>query len=191
MSKVQLQGNASGTGIFTIASPNSNTDRTLTLPNNTGTLLSDASTISVANLPSGSVLQVVALSISDVSITAGTSANVVNQNITTVGANSKFYIYGSVIARSDSGSDVGLGLSITMGGNTFYPMNAYMVDRWAGSVSGGSFRVPVGIGASYTSSFGAGTTQSVVVTLQMYSSNGGAEQNGASGQKLILLEVKP
>ena len=45
MSKVSLAGNASGTGIFTIASPNSNTDRTLTLPDNTGTLLSTASTI--------------------------------------------------------------------------------------------------------------------------------------------------
>jgi hypothetical protein len=38
MSKVQLAGNASGTGIFTIASPNSNTDRTLTLPDATGTV---------------------------------------------------------------------------------------------------------------------------------------------------------
>jgi hypothetical protein len=32
MSKVVIQGNASGTGDFTIAAPNSNTDRTLTLP---------------------------------------------------------------------------------------------------------------------------------------------------------------
>jgi hypothetical protein len=56
MSKVQLQGNASGTGIFTIASPNSNTDRTLTLPNQTGTLLTNAST---TGFPAGSVLQVV------------------------------------------------------------------------------------------------------------------------------------
>lgn len=38
MSKVQLSGNANGTGIFTIASPNSNTDRTLTLPDAAGTL---------------------------------------------------------------------------------------------------------------------------------------------------------
>jgi hypothetical protein len=56
MSKVQVAGNASGTGIFTIASPNSNTDRTLTLPNATGTLLSSATT---AGFPAGSVLQVV------------------------------------------------------------------------------------------------------------------------------------
>lgn len=32
MSKIALSPNASGTGTFTIASPNSNTDRTLTLP---------------------------------------------------------------------------------------------------------------------------------------------------------------
>lgn len=37
MSQVKIQGNASGTGIFTIAAPNSNTDRTLTLPNASGT----------------------------------------------------------------------------------------------------------------------------------------------------------
>lgn len=48
MSKVQLAGNASGTGIFQIASPNSNTDRTLTLPDNTGTIVSTGSTGAVS-----------------------------------------------------------------------------------------------------------------------------------------------
>ena len=38
MSKIALQGDASGTGTFTIASPNSNTDRTLTLPDGAGTI---------------------------------------------------------------------------------------------------------------------------------------------------------
>ena len=42
MSKVAIQGNASGTGVFTIASPNSNTDRTLTLPDEAGTVLTSA-----------------------------------------------------------------------------------------------------------------------------------------------------
>jgi hypothetical protein len=45
MSSIKLESNASGTGIFTIASPNSNTNRTLTLPDNTGTVLTTASTI--------------------------------------------------------------------------------------------------------------------------------------------------
>jgi hypothetical protein len=45
MSKVAIQGNASGTGTFTIAAPNSNTDRTLTLPDEAGTVLTSASDI--------------------------------------------------------------------------------------------------------------------------------------------------
>ena len=42
MSRITLSGNASGTGNFTLASPNSNTDRTLTLPDATGTVLTTA-----------------------------------------------------------------------------------------------------------------------------------------------------
>ena len=51
MSKISLTPNASGTGNFTIASPNSNTDRTLTLPDSTGTVVvtSGAQTIEFAD----------------------------------------------------------------------------------------------------------------------------------------------
>jgi hypothetical protein len=74
MSLVKIQGNASGTGEFTIAAPNSNTNRTLTLPDNTGTILTGSSAITASQLPAGSVLQVVqtvktsffALSVEDV-----------------------------------------------------------------------------------------------------------------------------
>jgi hypothetical protein len=68
MSKVSITGNASGSGTFTIAAPNSNSDRTLNLPDSAGTLLNDASSLAAANLtgtipgarlPAGSVLQVV------------------------------------------------------------------------------------------------------------------------------------
>jgi hypothetical protein len=64
MSKVAIQGNASGSGLLTIAAPNTNSDYTLTLPQNTGTLLSTAST--------GTVLQVVNTFKSDT--TSATSA---------------------------------------------------------------------------------------------------------------------
>jgi hypothetical protein len=39
MSKIAIEGNASGTGTFTIASPNSNSSRTLSLPDGTGTFV--------------------------------------------------------------------------------------------------------------------------------------------------------
>jgi|GEM_PF-2681171 len=42
MSKVAIIGNASGTGVFTVASPNSNVDRVLTLPDETGTVITTA-----------------------------------------------------------------------------------------------------------------------------------------------------
>jgi hypothetical protein len=47
MSQVRISGNASGTGIFTVDAPNTNTNYTLTLPTNTGTLLSTASGVAV------------------------------------------------------------------------------------------------------------------------------------------------
>jgi hypothetical protein len=50
MSKVKIQGNASGTGVLTIAAPNTNTDRTIGLPDTTGTLLDENSSVPAANL---------------------------------------------------------------------------------------------------------------------------------------------
>jgi hypothetical protein len=49
MSQVTLQGNASGTGIFTVAAPNSNTNRTLTLPDATGTVVTTDATQTLTN----------------------------------------------------------------------------------------------------------------------------------------------
>jgi hypothetical protein len=43
MSKVAIIGNTSGTGVFTVASPNSNVDRVLTLPDESGTVIVDES----------------------------------------------------------------------------------------------------------------------------------------------------
>jgi hypothetical protein len=45
LSRISLSGNASGTGTLTIAAPNTNTDRTLTLPDSTGAILNDQSNI--------------------------------------------------------------------------------------------------------------------------------------------------
>ena len=50
MSKIALEPNASGTGVFSIASPNSNTNRTLTLPDETGTVLTSVSAIPAAQI---------------------------------------------------------------------------------------------------------------------------------------------
>ena len=44
MAKVKIQGHASGTGILTVTAPNTSTDRTITLPDSTDTLIGAATT---------------------------------------------------------------------------------------------------------------------------------------------------
>jgi hypothetical protein len=57
MSKIALTPNATGTGVFTISSPATNTDRTLTLPDEAGTVLTSASSITQNAGPAFSAYQ--------------------------------------------------------------------------------------------------------------------------------------
>jgi len=50
MSKVKITGHASGTGVLTVTAPNTSSDRTITLPDSTGTLLDENSSLPSANL---------------------------------------------------------------------------------------------------------------------------------------------
>jgi hypothetical protein len=50
MAKVKIQGNVSGTGVFTITPPATSTDRTLTLPDSAGTILDSTSTLDATKL---------------------------------------------------------------------------------------------------------------------------------------------
>ena len=60
MAKIKIQGSASGTGILTVTAPNTSTDRTITLPDATGTLLnSDGDGSSLTGVGGGKVIQVV------------------------------------------------------------------------------------------------------------------------------------
>jgi len=50
MSKISIKGADTGTGVFTLESPATNTDRTLVLPDEAGTVLTSVSSIPAANL---------------------------------------------------------------------------------------------------------------------------------------------
>jgi len=74
MSKISLQPNASGAGTFTVVAPDSNTNRTLNLPDESGVLFSDGSGVpgsavtgqlASSNMPAGSVIQVVSTTKTD------------------------------------------------------------------------------------------------------------------------------
>jgi hypothetical protein len=61
MSNIALTPNASGTGTFTLASPNSNTNRTLTLPDADGIIFNQGNILGTvsqsAGVPTGSILE--------------------------------------------------------------------------------------------------------------------------------------
>ena len=65
MSKVKIQGNASGTGVVTLTAPNTNTDRTITLPDSTGSILDSTSTLDAAKL-SGALPAISAASLTNI-----------------------------------------------------------------------------------------------------------------------------
>ena len=112
MSKVKIQGNASGTGVVTLTAPNTNTDRTITLPDSTGSILmSDGDGSQLTNLPGGGkVLQVVDVHNGSVStftasipfddtipqITEGTE--IMTLSITPTSTTSKLFIQAGVFA---------------------------------------------------------------------------------------------
>ena len=75
MAKVKIQGHASGTGILTVTAPNTSTDRTITLPDATGTLLnSDGSAASLTAIPAANITGTLP-AISGASLTALNATN--------------------------------------------------------------------------------------------------------------------
>jgi hypothetical protein len=95
MSAVQISGNASGTGTLTIAAPSTNTNRTLTLPDVTGTFLTSSGalvtsatgTVGYATGAGGAVTQLT-------SRTTGVTLN------TPTGAITMFSALGSAVAAT-------------------------------------------------------------------------------------------
>ena len=65
MAKVKIQGHASGTGVLTVTAPNTSSDRTITLPDATGTLLnSDGDGSSLTGLSAGGLVFISSVSAS-------------------------------------------------------------------------------------------------------------------------------
>ena len=121
MSKIALSGNASGTGTFTLASPNSSTDRTVNLPDAGGDMVLTTATqtltnksivatqltgtVAAARLPAGSVLQVVSVTKVDVFSTTSTTYTDVtglSVSITPTSASNKVLVFVTVTGGSAS-----------------------------------------------------------------------------------------
>ena len=113
MSNVVIQGNASGSGSITIESPNTNSDFTITLPENTGTIITSASSVTASQLPAGSVLQVVqtvktdTFSVAGAGTTSWSDVTGLSVAITPTSASSKILVIATFTGASGSASGGG------------------------------------------------------------------------------------
>ena len=106
MTKIALSTNQAGTGSITIAAPNTNIDRTFTLPDAAGTAMLTDTRATSAQMPAGSVLQVVQAVSSSTNktttstsfVTTGTSAT-----ITPLNASSKILVQYNCHADPNNG----------------------------------------------------------------------------------------
>ena len=119
MSKVVIQGNASGTGNFTLTAPNSNTDRTLTLPDDTGTLLTSASSLAAGNL-SGALPAIDGSALTGVD-SLPTQTGKAQNILTTDGTNASWLdnhtatqIFGTVLTANSTGGTYYTNATITL-----------------------------------------------------------------------------
>lgn len=178
MSKVSLAGNASGTGIFTIASPNSNTDRTLTLPDNTGTLLSTATNL--AGLTGvGKVLQVVQ-SISSVDVTTTSTATVITASITPSSSASKILTFYSGEVNNINSSNAYGWLGLSRSGSSLAGIRSVGMQVAA--------NLTVGTGAVYLDS--PFLSSAITYTLTVGKGSGGTTSATCiSGATIVLMEI--
>ena len=134
MSKITLAPNASGTGTFTIASPNSNSNYQLDLPAESGTIITTASTTGIsasalttgtipkARMFAGAVLQVVqATQSTEVSNSSSTWATTgLTASITPSSSSSKILARFSPSIYFGSANSIGAGLRIDRSGTVIY-----------------------------------------------------------------------
>ena len=177
MSKISLEPNASGAGTFTLAAPNSNTNRTLNLPDESGVLFSDGSGVpgsavigqlASSNMPAGSVIQVVQGNRDTEIQTTSTSyvSTGLSASISPLSSTSKIFILVSgCVDIKAAGRQVFL--SIFRDGTNLIGGSRI---AFAGEFNAGARQISNTIGQFLDS---PNTTSSVTYDLRFYSNNGG------------------
>jgi hypothetical protein len=190
MSQVAISGNASGTGTLTIAAPNTNSNYTLTLPQNTGTFITTSSTGQViprAALPTGSVLQVVnATYATSTSSTTSTYADTgLTATITPSSSSSKILVIVSQNGCRKQSNDTYIGIRLLRASTTiFTPITAASYTASAATNDIGS------VSCEYLDS--PATTSATTYKTQFNSGNNTATvfvQVGNDGSTMTLMEI--
>ena len=169
MSKVAITGNASGTGVFTVASPNSNVDRVLTLPDEGGTvdtLQRSGNVVQVVNFQTGAVATGTTVLPADntipqitegneymtLAITPTNSSNILIVEVAVLWATSvSAYVSTALFQDATAGALAATG-NYAATANAFY--TTYLTHKMtAGTTSATTFKVRLGPAATSTVTF--------------------------------------
>jgi hypothetical protein len=83
--------------------------QTITLPNNTGTIVTSASSLTASQLPSGSILQVVSTTTNTIATyTRGQTMTPLTTSITPSSASSRIIVMLTIALSQDSAADIGI-----------------------------------------------------------------------------------
>ena len=147
MAKVKIQGHASGTGILTVTAPNTSTDRTITLPDATGTLLnSNGDGSSLTGVADATKLPLAGGSMTNMLWVTGTNANNANNvGLGIWGGTTSQGIY----ARGNAASTNSFGLDST-GTTTFTQAGTERVKISSAGVLSASAGIELGSGLDAT-----------------------------------------
>jgi len=185
LSKIAISGSPSGTATYTIQSPSGSTDRVLTLPDNTGTVLTSATT---TGFPAGSVIQVVnATSSTETGSSSSTYADTtLTASITPTSASSKILIIVHQCGIGKQDSNTRINLRLLRGSTELYKFE----NNSAGSDGGTGANYIGGSGTTYLDS--PATTSSTTYKTQLASqANSSAvyAQLNSSTSSITLMEI--
>jgi hypothetical protein len=195
MSRVAIKGADTGTGVFTLESPATNTDRTLVLPDEAGTVLTSVSSLPAGSLtgsvpasamPAGSVIQVVMGITSTYAITSSTSYvdAGLSATITPSSASSKILALVNVPDTHNNGSASLLYLNLVRGSTQIIEFVKH-----GDHIATGTSIVTYGGSTSYLDS--PNTTSATTYKVQFKVGNGGLQSlflNYGTGT-IVLMEI--
>jgi hypothetical protein len=143
MSKVKIQGHASGTGVLTVTAPNTSTDRTITLPDSTGTLATTADTFNP-----------------DAAVTINESGADVDFRVESDNDANALFVQGSngLVGIGTSSPPDGISLTVSNDGSGAHQPGIRMID----TNSGNHHQIYVNAGSIYFRDVTAGTTRMVI-----------------------------
>lgn len=181
MSKISITPNASGTGVFTISSPATNTDRSLTLPDEAGTVLTSAG-VPASAMPAGSVIQVVNHRNSSLNSTTSSSFVATNSTatITPTSATSKILIITNapLYMNTDNGH---VYVTIYRNSTNLNPANNELQLFSAGTASAGRWT-----NGSMSFLDSPATTSAVTYTVYLRSGGTGTAHYDANGGMAVI-----